>query len=141
MAIDAAFLGSLVSFINEEGRGVVATSAPDGRPEAALVGLVALDDGTLLFNTFVSSRKIANLSVRPKVAVVVGTAGALTLQLEGDASEVTDAERSSLEAEFERHAPGSRGIADGLTLVVVVPSWARFYDASGDHAEVTERRW
>ena len=71
----------LVAFVRAHGLGVVATSGPDGAPEAALVGLAATDDGELLFDTAVGSRKHANLVERPRVALVVGWDDEVTLQI------------------------------------------------------------
>lgn len=132
---------SVVAFIRDQGRGVVATVSPEGMPEAALVGLVALDDGTILFNAFSSSRKVGNLRARPSIAVVVGTVGDVTLQVEGTAAIAGAERRAALGEEFLRHAPGSRVHDDGFSLVVVTPAWVRVYDASAAPSVSAEARW
>lgn len=141
MVFDPADRVSVVSFIRRHARGVVATVSPAYVPEAALVGLVALDDGRLLLNTFASSRKLANLRANPAIAVVVGTEGEVSLQLEGTAAIASTEQHATLADEFLRHAPGSRVHDEGFTLVVVSPDWVRFYDATGKRSIVSEARW
>jgi len=141
MMLDPNERDSVVAFLRVQGRGVVATVSPEGLPEAALVGLVALDDGSILFNTFASSRKVVNLRARPSIAVVVGTAGDVTLQIEGTASIATPARQTALAEEFLRHAPGSRVYDDGFALVAITPEWVRCYDASAAPSVSVEARW
>ena len=57
--MDSAPLRTLVETVRREGRGVLATTAPDGAPEAALVGVAVLDDGTLIVNAPSSARTVA----------------------------------------------------------------------------------
>jgi len=141
MLLDPNERESVVAFLRDQGRGVVATVSAEGLPEAALVGLVTLDDGSIVFNTFASSRKVANLRARPSIAVVVGTSGEVTVQIEGTASIATPDRRASLSEEFLRHAPGSRVHDAGFALVVVTPEWVRCYDASATPSVSAEARW
>ncbi|MBD3941008.1 pyridoxamine 5'-phosphate oxidase family protein [Microbacterium sp. NEAU-LLC] len=141
MVLDPNERESVVAFLRDHGRGVVATVSPEGVPEAALVGLVALDDGSILFNALASSRKVANLGARPVIAIVVGTDGDVTLQIEGPASIAGPDRRAALGEEFLRHAPGSRVHEEGFALVVVTPEWVRVYDASAAPSVSAEARW
>src|SRR5690606_15972297 len=85
MIPDPCSRSSVARFVDGVGGGVVATVASDGSPEAAFVGLAALDDGTLIFNTSASARKVGNVRVRPRVAIVVTDEQEVSVQLEGEA--------------------------------------------------------
>lgn len=141
MAIDPHDRVSVVMFIREHERGVAATVSAGGEPEAALVGMVALDDGTILFTSRSESRKVANLVGNGAVALVVGTEGAVTLQLEGSAEVASAARAKELEPVFLRHAPGSRVTDPGFALVIVRPRWVRSYDVSDAVPVVVEALW
>ena len=132
---------SIARFVAAAGCGVVATVSPDGSPEAALVGVAALEDGTLIFNTPDAARKVANLRANSRVAVVIGTAGDVSVQVEGDAFIVEDEERQYYGRAYDRRFPGSRALADGFLVIVVRPDWVRVYDAGQRPAVVREARW
>ncbi|REJ05934.1 pyridoxamine 5'-phosphate oxidase family protein [Microbacterium bovistercoris] len=131
---------SIARFVDAIGCGVVATVSPDGAPEAALVGLAALDDGTLIFNTPDDARKVANLRADARAAVVV-SAGDVSVQAEGSATIAEDAERERIGGAYEGRFPGSRAFADGFLVVAVRPDWVRVYDARPRPAVVAEAVW
>lgn len=132
---------SIARFVAAAGCGVVATVSSDGSPEAALVGMAALEDGTLIFNTPDAARKVENLRANRRVAVVIGTPGDVSVQVEGDASIVEDEERQHYGRAYDHRFPGSRALADGFLVVVVRPSWVRVYDAEQHPAVVREAAW
>lgn len=141
MTLDPLNPAEVAAFVREEGRGIVATVSPDGEPEAALVGITALDDGTLLFNVVPWARKLANLKSSGRVAVVVGTAGAVSIQFEGRAEVTSGDAAERFAADFERLMPGSRARYEGYEVVVVRPDWLRVYDVSHRPPLVVEARW
>ena len=141
MTLDPHDRLSIAAFVRQEGRGVVATVAPQGGPEAALVGLASLDDGTLVFNAARQARKIDNLATNDLVAIVVGVAGEVSVQLEGTAVIAREQERERYGDEYERQLPGSRARDPEFAVVVVRPSWVRVYDTSTRPATVLEARW
>ena len=141
MTLDPHDRPSVSAFIRREGRGVVATVSPQGHPQAALVGLAALDDGTLIFNSELAARKIRNLATTGRVAVVVGVSGDLSVQLEGPATITGEDERERHGVEYDRQLPGSRALQPDFALVVVRPSWIRVYDTSAASAAVAEAHW
>lgn len=132
---------AIVAFVREEGRAIVATVTADGEPEAALVGITALDDGTLIFNVVPWGRKLANLKANGRAAVVVGTSAPVSVQFEGSAVVTEGSEAEHYAAEFERLKPGSKSRFEGYELVVVRPDWLRVYDVSHKPALVVEARW
>jgi hypothetical protein len=141
MSLDPQDPADIAAFVRHEGRAIVATVTPDGEPEAALVGITALDDGTLIFNVLPWARKLVNLRANMRVAVVTGTVGPLSVQFEGPAviTEGESAERYA--AEFERLVPGSKSRYEGYEVVVVRPDWLRVYDVSHKPPLVIEARW
>ena len=132
---------SIARFVSAAGCGVVATVSASGSPEAALVGLAASQDGALIFNTPDAARKVDNLRSNHRVAVVIGTPGDVSVQVEGEAFIVEDEERQQHGHTYESRFPGSRAFADGFLVVVVRPDWVRVYDASQRPAVVREATW
>ena len=106
-----------------------------------MVGLAALDDGTLIFNSELTARKVQNLASNNHMAVVVGVAGALSVQLEGPATITNEDDRERYGCEYHRQFPGSRALDQDFALVVVRPSWVRVYDTSAAAASVAEADW
>ena len=141
MTLDPADRAAVAAFVRTEGRAVVATVTADAAPEAALVGLAALDDGTLIFDAPAHTRKIANLHGHARVAVVVGLCGDVSLQLEGAATLTEGDERQRLGAAYDAQLPGSHALDAGFAVVAVHPDWVRVYDVSSGGADVAEARW
>ncbi len=141
MTLDPQDRADIAAYVREEGRAIVATVTPDGEPEAALVGITALDDGTLIFNVIPWARKLVNLAAHDRVAVVVGTTAHVSVQFEGLAV-VTEGDAAKRYAEeFERIMPGTKSRYEGYEVVVVRPDWLRVYDVSHRPPLVVEARW
>lgn len=130
-------LPGVAAFIRRCGAGVVATVDEHGHPEAAFVGLAALDDGTLVLDAPDDARKVRNIGEGADVAVVV-TEGDVSLQLEGRARCATGEERAARGADYERQFPGSRALVPGFVVIVIDVRWVRVYDASQTPAVVAE---
>ncbi len=65
---------------------VQASVAPDGSPEAAVVGIAVTDAFGIVFDTLETTRKAVNLSKNPRIAFVMGglmPGDERTLQYEG----------------------------------------------------------
>ncbi len=118
----------LIDMVRQHGHGVVATVSPGGLPEAAYVGLVATDDGVLLFTSSEDARKMENLRAQPEIAVVVGGDEGASVQVEGEAHVTEGEERERLAATFLAEQPRSRADQPGIALVAVRPRWARLCD-------------
>lgn len=141
MDLDASEPVSVATFVRTQGRSVVATTAEDGRPEAALVGMAALDDGRLIFDAHRNARKVENLRRDARVAVVVGLSGDVSVQLEGSARVTEGAERYQLGSEYNVQLPGSRALDDDYAVIAVTVDWVRVYDAAPMLPRVTEANW
>jgi len=141
MTLDPNKRTEIAAYVRAEGRAIVATVTVEGSPEAALVGITALDDGTLIFNVVPGARKLANLAANGRVAVVVGAMGHVSVQFEGAAVITVGDEADHYAAEFERLMPGSRSRYEGHAVVVVRPDWLRVYDVSHRPPLVVEADW
>nr|MBS1902059.1 pyridoxamine 5'-phosphate oxidase family protein [Actinomycetota bacterium] len=130
--MDSAPLRTLVETVRREGRGVLATTAPDGAPEAALVGVAVLDDGTLIVNAPSSARKVAHLRRESRAALVIGAGPVRSLQVEGRAQLLEGDDRSALGAAYDAQFPGSRSLAEGFVVIAIRPEWMRDYDIDRD---------
>jgi PPOX class probable F420-dependent enzyme len=120
----------LVEFVRQRALAVVATRGPDGAPQAALVGIAATDRGELVFDTASRSRKCSNLRAFPRVALVIGWDGEVTLQCEGDADIPSGAEHDRcLHAYVQQYPEGRERAKDpDIVLVRVLLDWGRLSD-------------
>ncbi|MET0188635.1 MAG: pyridoxamine 5'-phosphate oxidase family protein, partial [Pseudonocardia sediminis] len=133
-------LPALVEFVRAAPLAVVATVNPDGAPEAALVSIAITHDGDLLFNSSASARKVSNIGDGARVALVVGCAGPVSLQIEGRATVQSGAARIAAGEIYNGAFPGSRALAAGFSIVRVVPEWIRQYDTAVEPPSVEEGR-
>jgi pyridoxine/pyridoxamine 5'-phosphate oxidase len=118
VSFDPGDVAAFTAFVRAQGQGVVATVSPSGAPEAALVGLAALDDGTLVFDMHAASRKAENLRHDHRIAVVVGTAGELSVQIEGFAAIAHGAHRERYGAAYTAQFPGSHALDADFAVVL-----------------------
>ena len=114
--------------------GVVASVSADGEPQAATVGLAISEQLELVFDTDTHTRKLANISREPRVAVVCGE-GELTIQMQGVADLADDRLR---EVYFAAWPDGrERAKSPTITHVRIRPTWIRVSDfATGSIEEV-----
>ena len=94
--------------------GVVATVDDAGNPEAALVDLVATSSGEVIFDTRADARKVDNIAVNPRVALVIGWNEGICVQVEGLADILSGAEREEYGRIYLERFPGSRVLPRGL---------------------------
>lgn len=128
-----------VAFVRAAGQGVVATVDGGGNPEAALVGLAVTDEGELIFDSLTDTRKIANIRVHPRVALVIGWDDGVSVQLEGQADVLAASERDLYGQVYLSQFPHAGVFDEGFAVVRVVPEWLRYYDASQQPALVIEQ--
>jgi general stress protein 26 len=114
----------ILEFLKTHQDGVVSTVSPEGHPEAATVGFSETEDLEIIFGTNRSSRKYRNIQHNPRVAVVIGFSGDITVQYEGVARELAEPELSQrLEAHFVK-VPSARNYqAPDQTYFVIDPAW------------------
>ena len=134
---------ALLQFMRSEKYAVQATVSPEGRPQAAVVGIAVSDRFEIVFDTLASSRKAPNLRANPAVAQVIGgTRGGdeRTVQYEGMADEPDGAELERLLALYYARFPDGpeRRSWTGLTYVRVKPTWIRHSDFGVQPPEIVE---
>lgn len=130
----------LVWFLRRNRLAVQASTAPDGSPQAAVVGFAVSDDLEIVFDTVGTTRKYLNLRADPRIALVIGWDDAVTAQLEGIADFPAGAELARLqECYFRVHPDGRDRLSwPGITYVRVRPAWVRYGDFTQEPPHVVE---
>ena len=124
----------LNTFIKTHKLAVIASVNETSLPEAAVIGIAVTENLEIIFSSFVTSRKYANLQKNPKIALVIGWEKGTTVQYEGIAIELSQDEA---EKQLETSLKKTQSIALKLELenqVVykITPNWVRFSDLSID---------
>ena len=133
---------ALHAFMARQRLGVVSSIGPDGRPQAALVGVAVTPELEIVFDTVDSSRKYANLMARPACAFVLGWSSEQTVQLEGEAEELRGAELERYRRLYFDAWPDGRARLGwpGIVYFVVRPRWIRYSDYDRVPALIEEIR-
>ena len=139
--IDPADRAAVAAFARAERLVVVSTASADGTPEAALVDIAADDEGAFFFTAHNIARKLGNLRANPRAAMVIGTTGDVSLQLEGPAHVAEGEEKAYLVEAFMAHYPTSVAGREDFEMVVIRPTWVRHYDASTRPPTIAEVSW
>jgi hypothetical protein len=85
-----------------------------------------------------AARKVVNIAGNQKVALVVGWADKVSVQAEGDAEVLLGAEREEYGRIHQEQVPKSRAFREDFTLVKVVPTWLRYFDARPESFSIVE---
>ena len=131
----------LLNFIRKQSMAVISTVNEAGRPESALVEFVALDDLTLLFDTFSNKRKYRNVSRDPHVSFVIGwNSDNRTLQYEGVATETYGDDLDLCKQLYYQALPDAKSFEShgDLRFFRVKPRWIRYSDFSVDPWRISE---
>jgi pyridoxine/pyridoxamine 5'-phosphate oxidase len=120
----------LLSFLRCHRYAVQASTASDGAPQAAVVGIAVSDQLEIVLDTLGTSRKAQNLRRDPRIALVVGWDEEQTVQLEGLADEPIGEELARLKAHYFAAFPDgpAREQWPDITYVRVRIAWARYSD-------------
>jgi len=121
----------LIEFIRQHRYAVEATVSEQGTPQAALIGIMVNEQLELFFDSFDSTRKVANLKRDGRIAFAIGghvIGDARTVQYEGSVDQPTGAELQALKAAyFKVHPDGvRRSKLPGITYFRARPRWVRF---------------
>jgi general stress protein 26 len=117
-------------FMDGERLAVLGTARKDGRPEAALMGFAVTEELEIVFDTVRSSRKYSILKENARVAWVVGCTTEVSVQYEGEASELQGEELAKYKKIYFAKWPDgpARESWPGITYFVVRPKWVRYCD-------------
>lgn len=135
----------LLAHLRSHRYAVQASASPDGRPQAAVVGVAVSDRFEIVFDTLSSTRKAINLRANPAVAFTFGRLDAdasRTVQIDGVADVLADAdpERERLVSLYLSVFPDGveRQSWPGLIYVRVTPTWLRDSDYAATPPRVEE---
>ena len=119
----------LIAILRKQRLGVVASIAPDGSPQSAVVGIATSERGEIVFDTLAQSRKARNLRRDARVSLTVWE-GEWTAQLDGLADEPGGVDRERLlEVYLAAYPDGVERLGwPGITHFRIRPRWARFSD-------------
>ena len=120
-------------FIDSQPLAVLGSiSAQDGKPQSALVGIALASNFEIVFDTVRSSRKYKNLIQNSAVSFVIGCAGVVTVQFEGEARELSGSDLAALQPIYFAKWPDGpeRLLWPGITYFAVRPHWIRYSDFS-----------
>jgi general stress protein 26 len=123
-------MGEVYNFLRIRKLAVIASNGPDGVPQAALVGFAVSPQLEIVFDTVKSSRKYANLTRDPRIAIVFGWEGETTVQYEGVACEPAGEELLRAKSiYFSAWSDGrEREAWPGIAYFLVRPKWIRYSD-------------
>lgn len=115
-------------FLDEHDTCVLATVSADGKPQSATVGFSIDANWSILIGTNKNTRKYKNLQHNPNVAITVGVVGFKTLQIEGDAKELSLEDRR-IKKHIEKLPSAIKfKMQPGQTYFLITPIWLRFTD-------------
>src|SRR5262252_5021070 len=120
-------------YLERHDLAVIATASPSGSPAAALIGIALMGQAQeirVIFDTLTTTRKYARLKANPRVALVIGLGDETTLQLDGEAEELSgEALVEAKEVYFGKWPDGrEREAWPNITYFKVRPSWIRHSD-------------
>lgn len=132
---------ALLEFLRLHTYAVAASNAAEGPPEAALVGFLVNDGLELFFDSFDSTRKVANLRRDPRIAFVIGghTVGdQRTVQYEGVVDAPTGAELQQFKRDYFSIQPDGlrRSKLPGITYFRARPRWIRYSNFNVTPAQI-----
>lgn len=110
-----------------------ASVTPDGKAQAAVVGIVVTDELEVVFDSVASTRKVQNLRANASVALVIGGWGKgneREVQYEGIADEPVGEALAPLQQRYLAQFPDGheRLTWPGLTYIRCRPTWIRYSD-------------
>lgn len=131
------------SFITSYDLGVIATNSINRKsPEAALVAVTITEKLNIIFGTSADSRKSKNITLNPNIAFVIGgdEMRKTTIQIEGIASLLEDAERKTAEElHCIRHPNSAKYRNDPKQQYFkMTPHWIRYHNSSANPTEEWE---
>jgi pyridoxine/pyridoxamine 5'-phosphate oxidase len=120
----------IYEFMSKQKLGVLGTLSSGGIPQSALVGIAVTPELEIIFDTVKSSRKFQNLMSNPECSFVVGWAGEVTIQYEGQAGQPKGVALARYQQAYFARWPECRSHLSwpGITYFVVRPRWIRYSD-------------
>jgi hypothetical protein len=127
----------LYDFIRARRLAVISTTSPGGDAQSALVGVAVSPELHIVFDTVKSSRKYTNLKADPRISLVTGWDGEITVQYEGVAIEPDGEDLRQAQSLYFKTWPDGveRQQWPGITWFLIVPRWIRYSDFGSGRIE------
>lgn len=133
----------ILNFLKQNNVMVLSTITPNNKPQSALVAFAETENLELIFGTFSTTRKYANLKQNPHISIVIGLDETTntTLQYEGIATEASSktATQAWQAIQLQKN-PASKKYADhkDQRYFKITPKWIRYSNFSKDPEEIVE---
>ncbi len=130
----------VLDFVKKQGLMQLATVNSEGKPEASVVEFGELADFTIVIDLLMDSRKYKNLQSNPNVAVVIGWDDSITVQLEGEAHELSGVELEAAKQAYFAKTPWSKKWESNPSIVyfAIKPHWVRYSDLNKTPWQIQE---
>lgn len=125
---------AMLAFLDSRELCVIATASADGKPESAIVGFSHTNDLMMIIGTSKKSRKYANLTQNPRVAIVVGDREG-EVQYEGRAEVIEGGVyKDMVEQAHIAKLPGAAEYREdpNQAYIKISPTWIRFLKHGAD---------
>ena len=130
----------IFDFINTETLAVFGSISPEGKPQAALVGIAVTEELEIVFDTLITTRKVRNIQLNSAASFVIGCTREITVQLEGVARVLQREELARYQQVYFAKWPDgpTRLTWEGITYIVVKPQWIRYSDYLASPPKIVE---
>jgi len=140
---DKARIKKVYDFIKIHDLAVISTVTKDFLPESAVIGFSEKENLELVFGTFRTSRKYQNILSNPRVALAIGWEKGKTVQYEGTAEEISEADLAEeLRLHLAKLPSAAKYISKSEQIYIKIkPKWLRYSDLSVDPWDTLEIRF
>jgi hypothetical protein len=133
----------VLEFLRSQRWAIQASTSPQSRVQAAVVGFAINEQFEIVFDTLNSTRKVQNLRSNASVALVVGGVAdgdERTVQYEGVADFPEGQELRQIQGVYFAKFPDGRSRLSwpGITYVRVQPRWLRFSNFNANPPLIVE---
>lgn len=130
----------VIDFLKQHTLAVMATTAANGHPQAAVVEFSETDDLEIIFDTFSSYRKYKNLQRDARVAFAIGWDDDETVQYQGVAHQLSGGELKKYQSIHLTKLPKAKKFVgmEQTRYFKVTPTWIRYSNLRVNPWEVFE---
>jgi hypothetical protein len=130
----------MIAFVRRHGHALLATRGPDGTVQTATVAVAITDEAEFVLEVSVHSQRYANILAFAQVALKVGADEPITVESEGVADVLAEAERDRCLRVYFQQFPEARerALQPDIAHVRIRPRWARVNDLSPESYGVQE---
>lgn len=123
-------ISKIIKFMESQDYAVVSTINAKNKPESAVVAFSMPKALEVVFGTFNDTRKYKNLKRNPRIALVIGFKGKITIQYEGLAKEIFGSKLEKIiKCHLAKFPDSGPYVSDRRErFFKVVPNWIRHFD-------------